>query len=116
VRSVHAKSASVEATPSRRNLKPKPATAMRAVTFTDDDPSCFPVTGLVGHRVREVVAKLAIPHVRIGRRMIIAVDAWESAIGRAARAPGEAPVDEVASDQPETADEVLAALGRRRSA
>lgn len=105
-----------EATPRKRPLRPKQTAALVANPATISDLTCH-VHGLEARQFRELVAREEIPHVRIGRRLVVRTEAFLAALERLETAPpasGVELLDDDEDDQPTSADAVLASLGRVR--
>lgn len=106
------------AKPKRRALKETYA-AIHPVTVSQE--TCREVLGCDDRRYLEKVREHAseLRPVRIGRLVVVRVSAWLALIERLGAEGHD--VDELAvpppanDQQPETADDVLAALGRRRA-
>jgi hypothetical protein len=56
------------------------APAVAAITFTDATAPA--VAGLTPRQLREFVREHALPHARVGRRMVVRVDLYLAAIDR----------------------------------
>jgi hypothetical protein len=101
-------------------MQPRPAVPVQPVTVTDEDASCYPVCGLTARRLRELVRAFDVPHVHLGRRMLVRVVDLERVLAKHATTTS----DDVSEDDdthvepsgPTTADDYLHALGRRRTA
>jgi len=97
----------------KRNLRPKPTVVVAPISFSDEN--CFVVAGVTPRRLRQLIERHTIPHVRDGKRVIVDADDWRRAMASVATSDA-APVNDVVGDdddQPTSADAVLAKLGRR---
>lgn len=106
-----------------RPLRARPAVGVAPVLVSDEDASCYPVAGLTARRFRELVRTLDVPHVRLGRRILVRAFDLDEAMRRAVSAESlettanDGPGDlggEAGAAAPVGVDEVLAAIGRRR--
>lgn len=98
-----------------RNLKPRPDNTSAAASFSDEDESSYPQTGRTGRQVRTFGDRHGIPFALDGRRRIYLVRDWVDGVARAATAPAPlSPIFVANDDQPQSADDVLELLGRRR--
>lgn len=108
--------------PGTRRMRARPVLAITPVTVTDEEASCFPVVGLTPRRLRELVSLYQIPHARLGRRILVRISDIETAItehsviGLVATRDADADVCTEDKGPALTADDVLARLGRRRTA
>jgi hypothetical protein len=116
------KAGELERVPMARNLQPRPAVVIRPAFVSQE--TCLQVLGVDARRYLELVLPACAGQVtRLGKLRLVPLDAAEVAL-RALAAAGDdvdgAAVDaaehEEAVRQPQTVDEVLAAVGRRRIA
>lgn len=95
----------------RRKLRPRPTQVVLPFAITDDDASCFPVIGLTARRLREFVRTFAIPHARLGRRLVVRLTDIDEALSRQVGTVAA----ERGDDEFETSvDHVLERVGRRK--
>ncbi len=96
-----------------RALRPRATAAIAITPVIVTDLTCHAVVGLEPRHFRETVYALQIPHVDRGRRLVVLVQDFTAAIERASSSPETLPVIEKPLA---TVDDVLARVGRRRSA
>ena len=103
-----------------RALRPRATASLVVAPVLVTDRSAPAVLGLEAREYRELVAEHGIRHVRRGHRVIARVEDVLAALDRiaATQAEGESThtEDPAGESQPETADDFLAAIGRRRTA
>jgi hypothetical protein len=89
--------------------------AVAPVTVTDRTSAL--VLGIEPRAYRAFVVRERIPHARLGRRIVARIEDILAALDRLAGKiePPVAPFPDEEAEQPETADAVLALLGRKRS-
>lgn len=96
----------------KNDFRPRATAALAIAPVVVTDLTCAAVVGLEPRHFREMVYALKIPHVDRGRRMVVLVADFTKAIEQASIP--SASVDH--EDASGSADELLARLGRRRSA
>lgn len=98
--------------PTPRKLRERPQLAIMPAAFTDETSEA--VVGIRARPLRELVARLGIPHRRIGKRLFLETAVFLAHLRADAAIEGEAPpAPTIANAQPESANEVLEALGLR---
>ena len=105
---------------SARNLRPRATAAVPVQPLTVSDRTAPALVGLEPRAFRDLLEREHVPHARIGRRVVARVAFVLEAIDRLslevdATTETASAADDEADDEP-TADEILARLGRRRSA
>jgi hypothetical protein len=104
----------------KRALRPRATEALGVVPVTVTDRTAPAVLGLEPRTFRELVARLGVPHVTLGRRIVVPVAAMLEALEGAAVDPaprsGAAERDAADDDGEVSVDGILAELGRRRRA
>lgn len=100
-----------------RQLRPRATSALVVAPITVTDRTCAAVLGIEPRAFREWLAEENIEHRRIGRRVIARVDVVLAAL-EAMPAQSSDTASESSSDRPalQSADDLLARLGRRRTA
>lgn len=98
-----------------RQLRPRATDGLAVAPVTVTDRTCAAVLGLEPRVFRAWLMAANVPHAHIGRRVVARVDDVLAAL-RNAPAPTAAPEADDEDAVPTTADDVLAALGMRRSA
>jgi hypothetical protein len=78
------------------------------------DRSCAAVLGLEPRAYRELVARERIPHVRLGRRVVVRVADIIAALDRIAEDDGAVDEKPMGRAGPEGVDRVLGLIGRTR--
>jgi hypothetical protein len=104
-----------------RALRPKATAALAVVPILITDRNAAATVGLEPRELRELVADLGVRHVRRGHRLLVRPEDLLSAIDKIAEkqpSRSEAIAVQVHDEepQPETADDFLRSIGRRRTA
>ncbi len=105
-----------------RALRQRATSSLGIVPVTVTDRTCAAVLGLEPRVYRELVTRVRIPHATIGRRIVARVDDMLAALDRMAEGAAATPTTPAgddgggASERGPTADEILARIGRRRTA
>ena len=99
----------------RRSLKPRAPIAVSPVCITTENS--LQVAGLPPRKLREALAMHPeIPRSRLGQTLLVSAEAFGQLLERLRVGGAEAPVTTGEDDAEPTADELLARLGRRRTA
>ncbi len=88
-------------------LPPKLAPAVAPASFTSNEDSCFPVTGMKTPQLRAWVRRRGCPHDRFGKLLVIRTDVFLQVL-----ADNAVPTNETGAP---TCDSVLAELGFGRT-
>lgn len=100
----------------KRVLRARKTDALAVMPATATDLSAPAVFGLEAEPFRATVRKLGCRHVIVGKRMIVTVADFVDALERAATAEQPVDRDHQVSDGEPTADQLLARIGRSRTA
>jgi hypothetical protein len=105
----------------KRAIKPRATEALSVSPIFVSDLTAAAVVGLEARAFRELIADLAVPHLRRGHRIIVDAEVLRAAIGAAARSEGgpverEAPSEAAEGPAPVSGARLLARLGRERIA
>ena len=101
----------------KRKLKPRANVPVAAVTVTQ--LTCLPLLGIDPRRFLEFVHRARVPSSRVGKLVVVDLDTLRTRLAEMARDVGSEPTPVAAlidRDEPESGDDVLAQLGRRRRA
>jgi hypothetical protein len=98
----------------RRRLSPRATDALAVVPITVTDRTCALVLGLEPRVYRALVVRERIPHARLGRRMVARIEDILAVFDRLAHGTTSPDLPEDQTSQPDTADAVLAILGKER--
>ena len=99
----------------KRKLAPKATDALNVTPATVSDRTCAAILGLEPRVFRDLLVREGIQHAKIGRRVVARLEHVLAEIDRLATQATDAtsaPVD----DEQDEADNILAMLGRKRSA
>ena len=96
----------------QRKGRPDPVTPIAPVCVSQD--TSLHVLGIASRPFREAVIRHAIPHVRLGRLVLVRVADWLAAMDRmAATTNATASADELDAAPIMSMDEMFARIGRR---
>lgn len=98
-------------TRTKKDFRPRATAELVVAPVAITDLTCAAVVGLEARHFRDLVYSLAIRHVSNGRRLVVLTTDFAAALEQASSKPGAA-----TEAQGATLDDVLARVGRRRSA
>jgi hypothetical protein len=77
--------------------------------------TCELLLGIPSRRFRETVRRYGVPHARLGKLVMVPLDAWLAAIDRLSRSGQPALEVDAPGEAVRSVDELLGELGRRRA-
>lgn len=95
---------------STRRLKSRPPIVVRPLFVSQD--SAFALLGITARKFLELVAPRCERVTRLGKSVLVSVDEAERVVGSMAVDSGDGEPVERDDDQPQSVDQVLAALGK----